>query len=103
MFGPPLRPVPHDRPPGRGGHPLGAGRGIVEKSGQQAGGTTSDFDGNYTIKPIQPGSYVLKASFVGYKPVLITGLAMIADRITFLNIEMEATMVEIETFEVVNL
>ncbi|KAF0198956.1 MAG: hypothetical protein FD166_947 [Bacteroidetes bacterium] len=75
---------------------------IVEKSGQQTGGTTSDFDGNYTIKPMQPGSYEMKASFVGYKPVLITGLVMKAGQITFQNIEMEATMVEIESFEVVD-
>ncbi len=28
---------------------------IIEGGGRQLGGTTSDFDGNYTIKPIPPG------------------------------------------------
>ncbi|MDD4598065.1 MAG: carboxypeptidase-like regulatory domain-containing protein, partial [Lentimicrobiaceae bacterium] len=75
---------------------------IVELGGTQAGGTTSDFDGNYTIKPISPGKYDLKATFVGYKPVLIRGLLIKSDQITFQNIEMESTMIEIQTFEVID-
>ncbi|GAP43500.1 TonB dependent receptor [Lentimicrobium saccharophilum] len=74
---------------------------IVELGGTQAGGTTSDFDGNYTIKPITPGRYNLKATFVGFKPVMITGLIIKSDQITFQNVEMESTMIEIETFEIV--
>lgn len=42
---------------------------IVEQGGKQYGGGTSDFDGNYTIKPIPPGRYDVKATYVGYKPV----------------------------------
>ena len=75
---------------------------IVEKSGQQVGGTTSDFDGNFTIKPIQPGLYNMVASFVGYKPVLVTRLIMKSDQITFQNIEMEPTAIEIQSYEVVD-
>lgn len=75
---------------------------IVELGGTQAGGTTSDFDGNYTIKPISPGKYDLKATFVGFKPVLIRGLLIKSDQITFQNIEMESTMIEIQTFEVID-
>lgn len=68
---------------------------IVELGGTQAGGTTSDFDGNYTIKPITPGKYDLKASFVGYKPAVIRGLQIKSDQITFENIIMESTMEEL--------
>lgn len=75
---------------------------IVELGGTQAGGTTSDFDGNYTIKPITPGKYDIKATFVGYKPVMVRGVVIKSDQITFENITMESTMVEIETFEVVD-
>ncbi|HOI86745.1 MAG TPA: carboxypeptidase-like regulatory domain-containing protein [Lentimicrobium sp.] len=75
---------------------------IVELGGTQAGGTTSDFDGNYTIKPITPGRYDLKATFVGFKPVMIQGLIIKSDQITFQNVEMESTMIEIQTFEVVD-
>jgi outer membrane receptor protein involved in Fe transport len=75
---------------------------IVELGGTQSGGTTSDFDGNYTIKPITPGKYNLKASFVGYKPVMVQGVVIKSDQISFQNIEMESTMVEIPTFEVID-
>jgi len=75
---------------------------IVELNGTQAGGTTSDFDGNFTIKPITPGKYDLKATYVGYKPVLIKGVVIKADQITFSNVEMESTMIEIQTFEVID-
>ncbi len=75
---------------------------IVELGGTQSGGTTSDFDGNYTIKPITPGKYNLKATFVGYKPVLVQGIVVKSDQISFQNIEMESTMIEIKTFEVID-
>ncbi|MFH1118819.1 MAG: TonB-dependent receptor [Bacteroidota bacterium] len=75
---------------------------IVELGGTQAGGTTSDFDGNYTIKPITPGKYNLKATFVGFKPVLVQGVIIKSDQISFQNVEMESTMIEIKTFEVVD-
>ncbi|MHC1778202.1 MAG: TonB-dependent receptor [Lentimicrobium sp.] len=75
---------------------------IVELGGTQAGGTTSDFDGNYTIKPITPGKYNLKATYVGYKPVQVTGVIVKSDQISFSNVEMESTMIEIQTFEVVD-
>ena len=36
---------------------------VAEKNGNQIGGTTTDFDGNYTIKPLEPGNYTVKANF----------------------------------------
>ncbi|PKP03083.1 MAG: hypothetical protein CVU14_02425 [Bacteroidetes bacterium HGW-Bacteroidetes-9] len=75
---------------------------IVELGGTQAGGTTSDFDGNYTIKPITPGKYDLKSTFVGFKPIQVSGVIIKSDQISFQNIEMESTMVEIATFEVID-
>jgi len=47
---------------------------VIELGGKQLGGTTTDFDGNYTIKPIPPGKYDVKATFVGFKPLLIKGV-----------------------------
>jgi outer membrane receptor protein involved in Fe transport len=75
---------------------------IVELGGTQAGGSSSDFDGKYTIKPISPGKYDIKATFVGYKPVLIKGVIIKSDQITFWDIPMESTMINIETFEVID-
>ena len=69
---------------------------IVEFKGTQAGGTASDFDGKYSIKPITPGTYDVKASFLGYKPVQITGIPIRSGIIEYLNIELESTAVQVE-------
>ncbi len=75
---------------------------ILESGGRQVGGSTSDFDGKYTIKPIPPGRYDLKATYVGYKPLLIRGVVINSDKITFYDISMEPTVTTLETFEVVD-
>jgi hypothetical protein len=75
---------------------------IIENRGSQVGGTSSDFDGNYVIKPIPPGQADVKATFVGYKTVLIQGVTIPADRIRFLDIEMEATAETLQTVEVID-
>lgn len=75
---------------------------IAEVNGSQRGGTTSDFDGNYTLKPLAAGNYNLKLSFVGYQPMLMSGVSIRANQITFQNFEMKSSMVEIGTYEVVD-
>lgn len=52
----------------------------------KAGGTTSDYDGNYIMKPITPGIYHVSASFVGYKTVLIENCILTSDSINKLDI-----------------
>jgi len=69
---------------------------IIESKGTQAGGTASDIDGKYTIKPITPGTYDIKASFLGYKPVQITGIPVRSGIIEYLNIELESTAIQVE-------
>ncbi|MBU3926868.1 MAG: carboxypeptidase-like regulatory domain-containing protein, partial [Bacteroidetes bacterium] len=64
---------------------------VLENRGSQVGGATSDFDGNYQIKPINPGQYDLKATYVGYKSVLIQGMLIGGDQIRFYDIELTAT------------
>ncbi len=73
---------------------------IVEQSGKQFGGGTTDFDGNYTIKPLAPGRYDVKATYVGYKPLMIKGVVINSNTITFNNIVMEPTAITIAEFEV---
>ena len=62
---------------------------IAERNGNQIGGTTSDFDGNFTIKPLEPGNYTVKATFVGYGTVEITGVIISANKITSQNIKLQ--------------
>jgi outer membrane receptor protein involved in Fe transport len=75
---------------------------IVENKGSQVAGSSSDFDGKYSIKPLPPGKMDVKATFVGYKTKLIQGVTIGADRIRFLDIELEATTETLETVEIVD-
>lgn len=75
---------------------------ILENKGTQVGGATSDFDGNYQIKPIPPGKYDLKATFVGFKSVLIQGIIIGGDQIRFYDIEMTATAETLDVVEVID-
>lgn len=68
---------------------------IIESGGKQSGGATSDFDGKYTIRPIQPGKYVVRASFVGFSPVQINDVVISPDKITYVDIKMESTTKEL--------
>jgi len=43
---------------------------IISRDGKIITGGASDFDGHFNIKPIKPGYYDIKASFIGYEEVL---------------------------------
>ena len=75
---------------------------VIEMNGVQAGGATSDFDGNYIIKPINPGKYDVKATFVGFKPLMVRGLVVGSGKIEFLDVLLESTSVNLEAFEIVD-
>ncbi|MDA9227912.1 carboxypeptidase regulatory-like domain-containing protein [Flavobacteriales bacterium] len=62
---------------------------VIEKGGDQYAGTTTDFDGKYTIKPIEPGNYSIKATFVGYQTVEVTGVIVSANKITFQDVKLQ--------------
>jgi outer membrane receptor protein involved in Fe transport len=73
---------------------------VAERGGVQVGGATSDFDGKYSIRPIEPGRYDIRATYVGYRPLLIQGVTVAANQIRFLDVEMEPTAIALEEFEV---
>ncbi len=74
---------------------------ILENGGTIVGGATSDFDGNYVINPIPPGKYDLRATFVGYNPVLVKGISISGNQITFYDVVMVGTSIDLQTVEVV--
>lgn len=73
-------------------------------NGNLVTGGTTDIDGEYTIKPIDPGSYDIQFSFVGYQSVRLTGIPVLSGKIAFANAEMLAgvdlTEVEIVDYKV---
>ena len=80
--------------------PLPFANVVVEMNGSQAGGGVTDFEGNFNIKPLSPGSYSLKASFVGYTAAEITGVIVSADKITFQDIALTPGGVDITAVEI---
>lgn len=72
------------------GEPLPFASVVLFLNGNQVSGTNTDFDGEYTIKPIPPGTYEVLLSFVGYQPKKITGVKINANKIHFVNAEISA-------------
>lgn len=73
---------------------------VLERGGQQVTGGATDFDGNYFIKPIDPGTYDVLVSYVGYQPYKQVGVVVSSNKITFLDIKLTAG-IELKEFEVV--
>ncbi len=65
----------------------------LESGGKQVTTVTSDFEGNYFIKPLPPGKYDIKISAMGYGPLIITGVVVTTDKITFQDLELSKTAV----------
>jgi hypothetical protein len=75
---------------------------VLEQNGIMKLGTTSDLDGNYSLRPVDAGKYDIKVSFVGYKPVKIVSFPVRSGIIELQNIELEATSVMLESVVVTN-
>ena len=54
-------------------------------------GTTSDFDGLYTIDNIAPGTYDVEFSFVGYEVKTVTGVVIKSGETTTVNTSLGAS------------
>ncbi|NND78021.1 MAG: TonB-dependent receptor plug domain-containing protein [Flavobacteriales bacterium] len=76
--------------------PLPFANVVILQGTQQIGGATTDFDGNYTIKPIPPGTYDVKCFFVGYTDRQISGVKINNNKITFLDMDMSSGSVDLE-------
>lgn len=59
-------------------------------------GTTSDFDGLYEIPNLEPGTYIVIFSFLGYKTVEIPSVNVDASKVTTIDISMAAEGVALE-------
>lgn len=82
------------------GEPLPFVNVVAFQGTAQIAGTTTDFDGNYTIKPINAGTYDIVISFVGYNTQRQTGVNVTANKIAFANASLTSG-VEIDAVEIV--
>ncbi len=75
---------------------------VVMLSGEsQLVGTASDFEGNYTLKPIPPGKWKLQARAVGYQTMELDGVVVKVDKIDLLNLELTTRTEQIAEVQVV--
>ncbi|MBN2728633.1 MAG: carboxypeptidase-like regulatory domain-containing protein [Bacteroidales bacterium] len=56
---------------------------VSVKYGDQLIGTTTDLDGNYTIKPVPAGEYVVTAQMTGWSTADLAGVSVYQEKITF--------------------
>ena len=77
----------------------GANVAILSPDGSVLAGTASDLDGSYQIDGIAPGTYRVRASFIGYEPRVRTDVVVQTSRPTFLVFELREAA--FETGEVV--
>lgn len=58
-------------------------------------GASADADGAYFVINVSPGTYDLRATFVGYAATTVKSVRVIADQTTIINFQMEAAAVEL--------
>ncbi len=75
---------------GDSGEPIPFANVTLMNGSDQVIGTTTDFDGRYTLKPIPPGTYDLQVSYVGYQTKRVAGISVSSDKITKQNLEITA-------------
>ena len=54
-------------------------------------GTTSDFDGLYEIAGLDPGTYTVVYSYLGYETVEIPNVEVVAGKVTNINVPLSAS------------
>ncbi len=72
------------------GEPLPFANVVILAGESQIGGSATNFDGEYNIKPITPGTYDVKCAFVGYNPIVISGVIIRGDKISFQDLYLES-------------
>ena len=66
------------------GKPVEFANVVIMKNGVQKMGTSTGLDGTFTLKPIDPGTYTVQSTFIGYIPFKLEGVIVSANKITYL-------------------
>lgn len=78
------------------GEPLPFANVEVLIGNESKGGSTTDFDGLFAIKPLSAGSYTIKASYVGYESIQVNNVRVTGDRPTVQNLELTSAGIELQ-------
>ena len=69
---------------------------VVEKNGKMINGGTTDFNGQYTIRPISGGWYDVKVSFIGYEKKTIKSVSIIANQTRYLDVSLHSSVTTLD-------
>jgi outer membrane receptor for ferrienterochelin and colicin len=64
-------------------------------------GVTTDFDGQYRLEALQPGTYSLQFSFISYDPVIIDNIKVESGRTVTLNVPLSSATQQLQGVSVV--
>ena len=64
-------------------------------------GTTTDFDGNYELSPVNPGLRNIRVSFLGYESKTVFEIEVTPSRPAVINVMLSPSTIAIEEAEVV--
>ncbi len=78
------------------GEPLIYANILILKNGNNIGGTTTDLDGNYSVNPIDPGTYNIEISYTGYTTQRQEDVIALAGKSNVLNIELQEGILAVE-------
>ncbi|PCJ01391.1 MAG: hypothetical protein COB15_00270 [Flavobacteriales bacterium] len=79
------------------GEPIWNASVYVEFAGNMIG-DAADFDGKYTIKALNPGTYTVITKIQGYAPVKTRNVLVTSDNIAYVNVDMITTAEELPEF-----
>ncbi|MCD6013023.1 MAG: TonB-dependent receptor [Flavipsychrobacter sp.] len=68
--------------------------------GIMKGGTVTDYDGNYTIKPLDGGNYNVIAMYQGYDSMMVTEVVVSPNKRTTINFDMKKKTTALKTFTI---
>ncbi|MEL6719693.1 MAG: TonB-dependent receptor, partial [Bacteroidota bacterium] len=78
------------------GEPLIYASILLLKDGNSVGGTTTDLDGNFSINPIDPGTYNIEFSYTGYTSQRQEDVVILAGKVTILEIKLIEGVLAVE-------
>ncbi len=73
----------------------------VFSGGIQKGGVVTDYDGNYLVKPLDPGYYDVLVLYAGYDSIMVTKLVVSPGARTTQNFSMQRHSKEMKTFTII--
>ena len=74
---------------------------VAMMNGTMVAGANTDINGDFIIKPLNPGKYDLKASYVGFQAKIISGVLVSVDKTSYQNIDLNPSTVELKNIEIV--